>query len=103
MKWTKMNQIELKKLLNYDPNNGVFTWLTCQQPEKIIGDEAGRIDVTGYRLINLNKIPYMSHRLAFMYMTGSFPKEITDHINHNRSDNRWAADSFNEKFRKQNK
>jgi hypothetical protein len=35
-----------------------------------------------------NKV-YLMHRLAWLYMTGSFPTEDTDHINHNRSDNRF--------------
>ena len=31
---------------------------------------------------------YFTHRLAFLYMTGSIPKEV-DHINHVKPDNRW--------------
>jgi hypothetical protein len=33
---------------------------------------------------------YMAHRLAFLWMTGDWPTMFVDHINGNRSDNRWS-------------
>lgn len=33
---------------------------------------------------------YKAHRLAFLYMEGSFPRSDVDHINREPSDNRWA-------------
>ncbi|WP_428999737.1 HNH endonuclease signature motif containing protein [Stenotrophomonas maltophilia] len=32
---------------------------------------------------------YRQHRLAWLYMTGQWPSGEIDHINHDRSDNRW--------------
>lgn len=33
---------------------------------------------------------HYNHRLAFLYMTGRFPKDEIDHINHIKDDNRWC-------------
>ena len=32
---------------------------------------------------------YHVHRVIWFYMTGNFPKDQIDHINHIRNDNRW--------------
>jgi len=32
---------------------------------------------------------HLIHRLAFLYMEGSFPSDDVDHINGNGTDNRW--------------
>jgi len=39
--------------------------------------------------IGINAKLYKAHSLAWIYMTGEIPRQITDHINHNTSDNRW--------------
>lgn len=44
----------------------------------------------GYRIIGLLGTQWKEHRLAFLYMTGTWPKGEIDHINHDRSDNRWS-------------
>jgi len=43
----------------------------------------------GYRTISLDGRSYTEHRLAVFYVTGEWPIEEVDHINCNRSDNRW--------------
>lgn len=83
-----LTQEELKKLLHYDPEKGVFTWLVSTGDRIKIGDIAGSLN-KGYMLIQMNKFRYMAHRLAFLYMTGSFPPDQVDHINHVKCDNRW--------------
>ncbi len=82
-----INQLELKELLNYDPNTGVFTW-RVSQGRAVKGKIAGGKD-KGYIKIKINKTLYLAQRLAFLYMDGNFPEDCTDHINHNRSDNRF--------------
>jgi hypothetical protein len=54
------------------------------------GNVAGNIDIEGYRIILLNRVPYKSHRIAWKLVTGEEPPETIDHINGNRIDNRWA-------------
>lgn len=86
-----LTQAELKEQLYYDPLSGIFTWLTDSSKG---GFKAGRIcnctDVHGYIQININGSPKKAHRLAWLYMTGEFPKGQIDHINHIRTDNRFS-------------
>lgn len=85
-----MDQRELKSLLNYDPDTGIFTWISNRPGTKGAGSVAGVIMNNGYRQIMINRRHYLAHRLAFLYMTGKIPDLDVDHINRDRSDNRWA-------------
>lgn len=83
-----ITQKQLKNLLHYNPETGVFTWLENRQCVKK-GDCAGWDSGIGYMRITVMGKTYYSHQLAFLYMTGDFAKEI-DHINRSRGDNRWG-------------
>lgn len=96
-----LTQAYLKECLSYDPETGVFTWLRrprehfkCNWSWKVHwrkdGKEAGYLDPTGYVHIRLQNTLYKAHRLAFFYMTGKWPAQEIDHINHARADNRLA-------------
>ena len=80
---------ELKRNLHYNPDTGVFTRVASNHPKVKIGDIAGSIR-NGYVVIKINVIAYNAHRLAWLYMTGAMPKEFIDHINGDRSDNRFC-------------
>lgn len=82
-----ITQDELKELLHYDKDTGVFTWRTCSNNTISFGDEAGTPD-NGYIRIGINKNIYMAHRLAWLYIHGYFPEQDIDHINRVRYDNR---------------
>lgn len=43
----------------------------------------------GYRRVNVDGAKYYEHRLAWFYMTGAWPKDQIDHVNGDRSDNRF--------------
>lgn len=79
---------ELKSLLKYNQDTGLFTWLVASSNRIRIGDIAG-CNKDGYILIRVNNILYRAHRLAWLYMTGSFPSQHIDHVDHIRSNNRW--------------
>ena len=83
-----LTQTKLKEILYYDPETGLFTWLILAGKRVKIGDIAGSL-CQGYLSIMIYGKSYKAHRLAFLYMTGSWPKEQIDHINHVRDDNRW--------------
>ncbi len=79
----------LKQLFEYDPETGEFTRLVDRVSVKA-GQLAGSLTAYGYLSIRIDKKPYFSHRLAWLYMTGSFPDGQIDHLNGVRTDNRWA-------------
>ena len=82
-----MKQRYLKKILNYDQDTGVFTWLERLAYRLRVGDVAGTVNGAGYSQIRICGKVYGAHRLAWLYLYGEWPNKI-DHINHNRADNR---------------
>jgi len=84
-----LTQEILKERLSYNPENGLFTRLTSLGGVAI-GSIAGCEYGAGYWGISLNNRIYLAHRLVFLYMTGSFPDEMADHINGDKLDNRWC-------------
>lgn len=91
MRQPSVTQAELKSLVNYNPDTGHFTWKFDRNWRAKAGDIAGHVNaITGYVELVINKKLYLCHRLAFLFMTGKWPKKETDHINNIRSDNRWC-------------
>lgn len=83
-----ITQEELKELLEYDENTGIFTWKISTNFKIKIGDIAGSLQIRGYRQITINKKRYLAHRLAWLYVYGEWSKGQIDHINGIRDDNR---------------
>jgi hypothetical protein len=82
-----ITQEELKELLHYDSETGIFSWRNYRSgisKSKV----AGTLDHHGYIRIKINYVIYEAHRLAWLYEYGVVPKGEIDHRNHNRSDNR---------------
>lgn len=86
---SKITQKQLKELLRYDPETGLFTWMVNRVRVRP-GDIAGKRRKDGYVVIVIDGVSYSAHRLAWLYMTGSFPSLMVDHINLDGCDNRWA-------------
>jgi hypothetical protein len=91
----------VRQILHYDPETGVLRWKERPREHfktygswktwntRYSGDSAGRVHRTGYVLIAIGNIDYLAHRLAWIWMTGEWPKEHIDHINGDSSDNRF--------------
>ena len=77
----------LKEVLHYDPTTGVFTWLKSRG-RLSAGSPAGYICL-GYVKIRLDGKNYQAHRLAWFYMTGSWPDDQVDHRDLNKANNCW--------------
>lgn len=91
VKESMLSHAELLRLLHYDPETGIFTWRVRAAQRVHIGDVAGSLNRgTGYRSIALNGNRFLEHRLAWLYMTGEWPKNQVDHKNLKRDDNRWS-------------
>ena len=82
-----ITQQELKELLHYNPETGIFTWKVSTARRVSSGDVAVTKRKDGYIQIKLNNELILSHRLIWIYMYGYLPKYI-DHINGQRDDNR---------------
>lgn len=82
-----LTQERLKELLHYDPNTGDFVWLANKARAKI-GNIAGCCKEGGYRQIKIDGTMHLAHRLAWLYVHGTFPEKGIDHFDGNPSNNR---------------
>ena len=90
MKAKTLSANRLRKLLSYAPTTGVFRWRMHRGRNKV-GTVAGTIHPPkGYRVICVDGRIYRANRLAWLYMTGKWPKLEIGYINHKTSDTRWA-------------
>ena len=76
-----ITQQRLKELINYDTDTGIFIW-------KKSGSVAGCLDAEGYKIIGIDGKHCKAHRLAWLYVQGSLPKDQIDHKNGIVGDNR---------------
>lgn len=84
-----LTQEELKEVMHYDPETGVFTWTkpTCTWIRP--GAAAGCKYKRHYVLIRYKDVSYRAHRLVFLYMTGCVPREVYA-LDGDRTNTKWA-------------
>lgn len=93
-KKTDLNGVEmtpelLRQYVAYDPESGHFTHV--RQGRGIThGSVAGCLTEHGYRLISIERNKFNAGRLAWFYMIGAWPAGDIDHINGDKTDNRWS-------------
>lgn len=80
----------LRQLLKYDPATGLFEWLAPTSRRVTIGAVAGSLTNRGYLVISVDGRRHGAHRLAFLYMTGSWPSGPLDHRDLDGLNNRWS-------------
>lgn len=70
---------------------GDWTWLKDRPYGAWIrkGDKAGSLSDDGYIVIQIDKIKYKAHILAWFYVTGIWPNLLIDHANTLKFDNSW--------------
>ncbi len=103
---------EVASLLSYDPLTGSVRWQRkCRgaDPDR----EAGVIGDQGYRVVYLGNRRVRAHHIAWAIQTGDWPPDEMDmdHINGDRSDNRWinlrlasrSQNNMNQKRRSDNR
>ena len=78
----------LRRALAYNHETGVFTWKISPSQSVKAGDVAGTVHPTGYIHIGYKRRIYRAHRLAWAFMSDTWPSSDIDHINGNCDDNR---------------
>lgn len=83
-------QQDVQAVLHYDPETGIFVNKVDRNPRALKNAIAGYTNTIGYTVVQINGRKLHAHRLAWLYMTGKWPNCEIDHINRNRSDNRFV-------------
>jgi hypothetical protein len=78
-----------RRLFDYNPVTGHVYWKIPRGYKIKAGDRAGCI-YRDYRWIHYRGKSYLEHRLIWLWMTGQYPADHIDHINHDKIDNRWC-------------
>lgn len=81
----------LRELLQYDPETGLWTWLVPHGRWGRIpaGVPAGCVQKHGCVAVHVERRQYKTHRLAWLWMTGTWPTRGIDHVDGNPLSNRW--------------
>ena len=79
----------LRRLLDYDPETGIFIRIAykCRRSRTYDDHGAGTTAVNGYRVIGVAGARLYAHRLAWLFVYGHWPPHQIDHIDGDRSNN----------------
>ena len=80
---------KILKCLSYNPEDGIFNWI-CDRPNGIKAGSLAGYRSSNYLAVSIDSEDIYLHRLAFVFMTGDWPKGYVDHINRDSKDNRWS-------------
>jgi hypothetical protein len=81
---------EIKQLLDYDSETGIFIWKRWRTPSVLEGDIAGTANSKGHIQITINRYRYLATHIAWLFMTGDWPKLQIDHKDTDKSNNKWS-------------
>jgi len=79
----------VRELFNYCPETGILTWAVRPARRVHVGDIAGTLTVPGYWEVRIKNIPYRVHSVIWLWMTGTWPDDVIDHIDTDGANNRW--------------
>lgn len=91
-----MNELtheRLLQILSYDKETGDFTWLQKPHPKAKtkIGSIAGSVwKRSGRKVITIYYERFYTYRLAWFYVTGSWPDFEIDHEDRDPANDRWS-------------
>lgn len=87
---SKEDYEKLAMEFSYHPETGNFIRLRYASFRARAGALCTAKDAHGYVIITFRNLRVKAHRLAWFIMTETIPKETVDHINGDRSDNRFS-------------
>ena len=80
----------LRALFKYQKRTGAWKRLVSTSYRSLAGETTfGCLNANGYRQLAIDGKVYLCHRLAFLYVAGEWPAEHVDHIDTDRSNNKW--------------
>jgi len=79
---------ELNRRFRYDAVSGLLYIKNSTNPRTKVGEICGYRGPNGYLRVKINYKPFMVHRVIWAMVHGAWPKEMIDHINGARDDNR---------------
>ena len=91
----------VRERIIYDPNTGIAIHAAVKvRPERsrldnswnaqFAGKELKSINQMGYKVGAIDMRIYLVSRLAWAYMTGAWPSKLIDHIDRNKTNDRWC-------------
>lgn len=84
-----LTQSRLKEVVEYDPDTGIF--VRKEHTRRVVaGSTVGTKRSNGYLAMRIDNELYYLHRLVFLYMLGALPTDNVDHVNGNKTDNRFT-------------
>ncbi len=88
-----LTKSDLKTQVKYTPENGIFVRIVdsgCSKKGKILGTKTSfsKRSHTKYITFSVMGRSYSAHRLAWLYMYGSFPSGFIDHIDGDGTNNK---------------
>jgi hypothetical protein len=84
------SEFEIRDALNYEYATGDFTWRKSRGSRAQAGDKAGSLAKNGNLDIRLDGVSYKAHRLAWKIFYGKDPADQIDHIDGDKTNNRFA-------------
>jgi len=113
----------VKEFFDYNPTTGALfrkerdlKWFPSKATWKMwnkrfANQELDRKNDKGYKRVFIEGVDYPLHRIIWLWMTGVFPENQIDHINQNKTDNKWenlrevknSENCKNQKLRSTNK
>lgn len=85
----------VREVIHYDPDTGNLIWKHRKDKAepwnaRWSGKIAGCLRKDGYITIKLCDHAYRASRIAWLWMTGKSPAEQIDHVDMDRSNNKWT-------------
>jgi hypothetical protein len=79
---------ELHRIFRYDSETGKLYWKVSRSNYIKVGDEAGYLTESGYRMVSIKNKNYRLHRVVYKMCHKVEPPTYLDHINEIKTDNR---------------
>ncbi len=87
---TYLTAERVRSVFTYDKDTGDFLRNVTGHGVPIYPKKVGVTMDNGYRYIHIDMRAVRAHRLAWLYVTGEWPSNCIDHINGDKSDNRFS-------------